>query len=131
MKARKNLLVAYLAGDLSIEDVRTQVASGTDRTAKQLLRLAEFDHRCQRILAPLEPPSRAADRLAELVSTPEAYIRPKAAEASRSVLGTLANDVKFDVVGAQYIPKKERQKLQKKERTAKLKKSRRRPRRHD
>lgn len=131
MKARKNLLVAYLAGDLSIEDVRMQVVSGTDRTAKQLLRLAEFDHRCQSILAPLEPPSRAADRLAELVSTPEAYVRPKAAEASRSVLGTLANDLKFDVVGAQYIPKKERQKLQKKERTAKLKKSRRRPRSRD
>lgn len=107
--ARKNLLFDYLAGALTMEQLREQIASSADPASREWLQLAEFDRRCRRILSRLKPRPGAAERLEELVSR-AALENDSPGEHldignSWPMSGTA---MQFDVVGAQKITKKKR-----------------------
>jgi hypothetical protein len=119
MIRRKDLLLEYLNGKLSIEEARLGAGSGKNRRAVQLLRLAELDDSCRSLAARVEAPPGAADRLAELVSSPQAYVREEGSEGRkrRPLLGI--GSLYFDVVGAQLTPKEDEKKAGKRPRKRK------------
>jgi len=107
MKQPKDLLLEYLASDLPVEEIRAKLASAGDRRSKKMLALLELDETCRRILSPIDCPVDAAENLAQMVSSPEPYCKTAVASNSRA-LGGVSRLLRFDVVGAQRAPKKER-----------------------
>jgi len=105
MTSRRNVLLDYLGGALTIEELRAYVGSSRDPSAGELLRLAEFDGRCRRILSEVEPSPGAPERLKELVLTAPIDDASSRAPTTSPFWQTAGRALAFDVLGAQRTAK--------------------------
>jgi hypothetical protein len=115
IRARPNLLFDYLAGTLTMEQLKERVADSDDPASREGLRLAEFDRLCRRMFSGLKPRPGAAERLEELVS--QATLdknSPGEPPAAANFWPLGASALRFDVIGAQKVPRNKRQKRGKK-----------------
>jgi len=106
MTRRKNVLLDYLRGVLTIEELRAHIANNRDSTSAESLHLAELDRRCRQILPEMEPPPGAPERLKELVSLPRVDDALSKTFQPGAFWRIGGRPLAFDVLGAQYTPKK-------------------------
>jgi hypothetical protein len=108
MRDSINQLSRYLAGDLSLDEARVQLGSGGQGKGKDVLDLIELDHRCRQVLSRIASPSGAAERLSQLVSDVGSYVEVETTQKARPPSRIAINAPEFDVFGAQYTPKKDK-----------------------
>ena len=118
-----NQLSRYLAGDLSLDEARVQLGFGGQSKSKNVLGLIELDHRCRQVLSRIASPSGAAERLSQLVCDVSSYVEVGATQKARPPSRMTINAPEFDVFGAQYTPKKDKNEARQDDRSAEQEKS--------
>lgn len=103
---KRDLMNDYLGGHLSREDLQNKLPVRHAKNQDLLAKVTLDDH-CRRVLSSLRPPDGAADRLAQVVLSPD--LSEVFQQVGRGgILRGILQSMPFDVVGAGQSESKRR-----------------------
>jgi hypothetical protein len=95
-----HLMRDYLVGSISVDVMRRTLSKSRDTESQRLLRMVEIDRQGRNVLRDLQPPERAAERLAQAILSPDLSSTILHRKKGLGLLKRILNPLEFDVIGA-------------------------------